>query len=201
MKKIFLYLAIATCFTACKKDKVEEVPALASTPAVESYSLAGFLKQTKYEEKVTAENGSNGTILEIGFTFEPQIDGNLTAYKIKLPTANSSYKIVLWDVATQLPILSQICNYTTPNIEASFALVTPKVLVKNKKYCISYIVSPTTSYFIRSRNNGTAATFPFSIGNMKIYSPSYKILTDQNLRAFPNNVELFIYYGDVSFTF
>ncbi len=193
MKKILLCLTIAACFIACKK-KTDEVP-------LEQYSLTGFLKKTGFNQKVVTENNPSNMSFEIGILFKPLKEGSLTAFKIRLPSVNNNYKILLWDVATQQPILSQVCNYTSLNSEAIFTLPTPTTLVKNKTYCISYLLSPNSTIFRNERNDRSDANFPVIFNDIKILALSEAPPSTPNLRTFPSIPITDSYYGDVSFNF
>ncbi len=192
MKKIFLYLTIAACFIACKK-KNEDVPA-----PLEPYSLAGYLKQTGFDQTVFDFVGG-AEIFERGIVFEPLVDLTLSRFYLKLPAIAPNFKIILWNATTMQPITSYTNTHTDANVAFTY---TPNILIslqKNQKYCLS--IALTTGIYKRKRTDATDVTYPINFTNLKILSHNEIRLSNINLRAYPTNTVPASYYGDLSFEY
>jgi hypothetical protein len=202
MKKLLSILALCSfTFFSCKK-KTEDTPAPA--PLV-PYSHPEFLKQTGFDATVT--NYTEGpAISERGTIFEPQADGNITAFVVNLPSSVINLKITLWNATTKVPLKSSTVTYPTPSNllgeNATYA-ISAVAVQKNQKYCVSFTTQPIFSYFKRKRTNGADATYPVNFTNMKILSHNeYTYPTGtSNILHFPDNTTLSSYFGDVHFVF
>jgi hypothetical protein len=198
MKKIIFTLTIATLLFACTK-KSEDIPALV-VPLV-PYSFSEFLKQTGFD--ATVDNYSEAPeTSERGTIFEPQVDGNITAFVVNLPAAVTNLKITLWNATTKVPLRSINGIYTALGQNSTYTISAVPVQ-KNEKYCVSFTTQPTFSYYKRKRTNGAAATYPVNFSNIKIRSHneySYPTGTS-NILHFPDNATVVSYFGDVHFVF
>jgi hypothetical protein len=194
MKKILLLSALCSIsFFACKK-KSEDIPAPAP---LENYSLAAYLKQTGFDQTVV-DFSSGAIFFERGTVFEPQVAGSLTAFVVNLSSSVFNLKIILWNATTMQPITSTTINFSANGPDNIFN-ITPVVLQKGEKYCVS-LVTPFYMY-MRKRTDGANATYPVLFKNIKILSHNEVQLTNINLRAFPTNIVPASYYGDLSFVF
>jgi hypothetical protein len=199
MKKILLLSVLCSIsFFACKK-KSEDIP----TPAVPlvPYSFSEFLKQTGFN--ATVDNYSEAPeTSERGTIFEPQVDGNITAFVVNLPAAVTNLKITLWNATTKVPLRSSTFTYTALGQNSTYTISAVPVQ-KNEKYCVSFTTQPTFSYYKRKRTNGAATTYPVNFSNIKIRSHneySYPTGTS-NILHFPDNATVISYFGDVHFVF
>jgi hypothetical protein len=198
MKKIIFTLTIATLLFACKK-KSEDIPA--PVVPLAPYSFSEFLKQTGFD--ATVDNYSEAPeTSERGTIFEPQVDGNITAFVVNLPAAVTNLKITLWNATTKVPLRSITGIYTALGQNSTYTISAVPVQ-KNEKYCVSFTTQTNFSYYKRKRANGVAATYPVNFSNIKIRSHneySYPTGTS-NILHFPDNATVISYFGDVHFVF
>jgi hypothetical protein len=192
MKKLFLLAVLFTAiFTSCKKDSTPDpVPAPIVYP--EENFMDGYLSATGFSEKTTSQ--VNLSDYEFGNEFIPTVKGKITSLKIKLPDVNSSVRVTLWDKATTTIIKTEIINVAAANILYTVDIVDIN-LVKDKEYAISM---NSNDWYDRRKTSSANATYPVTVGNIKITSYTFRSGTAQ---SYPNSPQLSYYAGDVSFNF
>jgi hypothetical protein len=192
MKKLILVAVLFTAiFASCKKDSAPAV--IPPVVYVEENPLAGFLSTTGYNQLSAVSNYV--TKYEEGFSFKANVKGKINALVMKLPVANSSLRITIWDKATATVLRTENVNVPTANTEATIA-ISPFDIVKDQEYFISMW---TNDDYVRSRTDNTAATYPIISGNISILSCGYKSVASG--QVFPNIISTKYYYGDISFKF
>jgi hypothetical protein len=178
-------LLISIFAMSCSKDD--------ETINSEQNPLPGFLEKTGFNQKELLRV-DNPNFLETGFAFIPLVNGKITAVVVKLPVKKLDVRVTIWDKTNESVLLTETIDVTTVNTEITKA-ITPLNLTKDKEYIISFSV---TDCFRRRNTAGIEATYPFTIGDIKITSFNYK---GGPAQAMPTNTDSLEYLGDCSFKF
>jgi hypothetical protein len=193
MKKVLLALSIiAFTITSCKKDKTPDP--VAPIVYAEENPIPGFLSATGYNQLSTVGNNGAGKDEE-GFSFKANVKGKINALVMKLPVANSSLRITIWDNVSKAVLRTENVNVATANTEATISIPTFDI-AKDKEYFISMW---TSNDYGRSRTDNAAAAYPIVSGNISILGCLYKSVASG--QVFPTIVSTRYYYGDISFKF
>jgi hypothetical protein len=200
--KIALLALIIVVATSCKKNKADNE--CKDEPAVtypEENFLDGYLSQTSYNQSQTVTGIGVLGSSEYGLEFEPLENGKITALVIKLPEANNSLRVTIWDKATATIIKRETVDVAAANTDQAFDIADID-LVKNKQYAISIYALKT---FINRRTNSSDATYPLTIGNIKILAHKFIFnpITSGPIAGsgYPNVNIKNSYYGNYSFKF
>ena len=195
-KNVTTGLFITTLFSmaSCSKSDTPAAAPVATTPVV--YQEENFLNSylTTSSLNQTTTNYVNSGDNELGTEFVPLVKGKITGFLVKLPDPNSNLRITIWDKATGSSLATIMGNIATANT------LTPVFfpgfdLVKNKEYAITM---NTNDWYNRKKTDGTAVTYPITVGNIKVLSYKYKSGTAQSYPDTQNNT---VYSGDLSFNF
>ena len=187
-----LLLSLSLSVTNCSKDDdpvptpVEPVLAPLQDP------LAGYLTATGFSQKTT--NQVNISDYEFGYSFIPLVNGKMTAIVVKIPDANPTLRVTIWDKTTSSIISTEILNINSANTEIIKPII-PLELVKDKEYVISM---NTNDHYRRTKNDNSNATYPYTVGDIKITGCPGNIGTSQ---TFPTIEPVDRYLGDCSFKF
>lgn len=192
MKTFLLSTAIlALTLTSCRKD--DDTPATPIVYPEESY-LSNYISSSGFGQKTA--NYVNSGNYEFGVAFTPTVKGNLKAISVKIPDANSSLRVTIWDYNTKTVLRSEIINVTAANTVTTKS-ITPVALSKDTKYFISM---NSGDWFNRTKTDNTATTYPITSGHITINEYAWiSSLTTET--KFPTNKDLTYYAGDLDFTF
>jgi hypothetical protein len=192
MKKLFLVaILFMAALVSCKKDKTPDpVPPVVYA---EENPLPSFLSNTGFNQLSTVSNYV--TKYEEGFSFKANVKGKINALVMKLPVANSSLRITIWDNVSKAVLRTENVNVPTANTEATIIIPTFDI-VKDKEYFISMW---TNDDYVRSRTDNAAAGYPIVSGNISVLSCLYKQVASG--QVFPTSSTTKYYYGDISFKF
>jgi hypothetical protein len=193
MKKVLLVLSIiAIGASSCKKDKTPDpVPVVYG----EENFLDGYLNKTGFEQGTSSFLGSS--YYNIGFDFVPLVKGKINSIKVKLPSVNSALKVTIWDKATAAVIKTEIVNVATANTSLTIDIADID-LVKDKEYAISM---SAINYYLHKRTNGSSATYPVIVSNIKILGHKESPSSPTSIVTYPTITTNDQYTGDVSFNF
>lgn len=174
-----IMFSIVSCSDDDKKSFKDEDP-------LASYvSQAGFTKVTDY---VDSEN------YEFGLVFSPTVKGKIKAIKVKLPGANPSLRVTIWDKTSKTILMTEMVNVQTANVLVTKEIA-PMNLEKDKEYLISM---NSNDWYKRDKPEGTNAVYPIKSGNINF---SGYIWGSGITQVYPGNVSLNYYAGDLSFVF
>ncbi len=192
MKKLFLVpILFMIVLVSCKKDKTPDpVPPVVYA---EENPLPSFLSNTGFNQLSTVSNYV--TKYEEGFSFKANVKGKINALVMKLPVANSSLRITIWDNVSKAVLRTENVNVPTANTEATI-IIPIFDIVKDKEYFISMW---TNDDYVRSRTDNAAAGYPIVSGNISVLSCLYKQVASG--QVFPTSSTTKYYYGDISFKF
>lgn len=189
MKKTITLFAIIFSLFSCSKDD-EPTP----TPKIyfEENFLNSYLNNSNFyqETKLYKNIGS----YEFGLFFTPLVKGKITSLYIKIPDANSSLRVTIWDVTNNLIVRTEIINVLNPNI-ADTINIDDIELTKDKEYAITM---NSDDWYKREKKDASAITYPIISRNIKLNSYKWKGVTAQEL---PTNIDNTYYAGDLSFNF
>lgn len=186
LKLCMVFLMIPIMTSCSKDDDGDSAPVYPEENFMQSYLTA-----TGFNQMVEFVNSGD---YEFGLDFTPLVKGSITSFKVKLPDANNSLRITIWDKATTTVIKSEIVNVSAANTEFTFDIV-DLPLAKDKEYSISM---NSNDWYNRTKIDGSVAAYPVTAGNIKIDGYRWASGTAQ---SFPANVASDYYAGDLSFNF
>lgn len=182
-----LLLVLFFTISGCKKKEDQPTPAKVYA---EENPLSAFLTTTGLNQS----NGSftNSTSFEMGFGFKPKVKGKIKAITVKVPYANSSLKVTIWDKASGSALKSFYVNI--PNADQEVSLAIPDLEVaKNSEYVISI---NTNKFYNHKRSDNANISYPIDAGNISI-TGSFTSST----AAIPTSPRGYEFTGDYSFVF
>ncbi|MEZ5008925.1 MAG: hypothetical protein R2728_10330 [Chitinophagales bacterium] len=181
--KIALLLCLPIAMTNCGDDTVT---------FLEENPLAGYLEVSGFDEAVdTFYNSSN---YEFGYFFTPTVNGQINAIVARLPEANPTLRVTIWDFDSKTVLKTVTVNVETANTTVTEA-ITPLVLEMDKNY---QITMNSNDWYNRKRTDGSDVTYPITVDNIIINGYSWITGSTQ---TFPTNTETDYYAGDASFIF
>ena len=189
--KSALLLSLSLSVINCSKDDAP-APAPPAVLAPLQDPLPGYLAASGFNQKITPS--INGTDYEDGYSFIPLVNGKMTAIVVKIPDARLGMRVTVWDKVAGTAIRTETFDVPTANVEATKS-ITALDLVKDKEY---FITMNTNDWYKRSKTNDASVTYPFTVGDIKITSYSYKNGTAQ---VIPDTSASAFYSGDCSFKF
>lgn len=163
MKKIAFSLSLfcaAILAVSCSEDKADY---LLVTPAEEN-PFPDYLAHYGFDQHQYSYIDDNNSY-EMGFSFEPLVDGEITALVIKLPAVHASLRVTIWDKQTALPIRTEFVNFDTVGIETEFA-IDPLTLETSKEYLIT--MNSDDYYLYVLSEEPEPITYPFVTGNIRV---------------------------------
>lgn len=198
VKKVLTVLFIATLISVSSCSKSDPAPApvapVVVTPVVyqEENYFSGYLTTTGFDQAnvSTIDLGFN----ELGTEFTPTVKGKMTKIYVKLPAINTTLRVTVWDKAAGTKLLTEtiVVNSAGTVILQDIADLD---LVKDKVYAITM---NTNDWYNRKRTDGAAASYPVTVGNIKINGYKYIAGTAQ---AYPTVVNNTVNSGDLYFSF
>ena len=189
--KVATFFALVFLLFNCSKD---EDPAPIAPTISEQNPLPGFLTLTGLDQKKTDEINSASNV-EFGLNFSPNVDGKITAIVVKLPVANPTLRVTIWDKVTGTKIRTETVDIATANVEV-VKTIEAIPLLKDKEYVISY---NTNDRYIRKRSDDAAISYGVVVGDIFIKSFSYR---NSSVATITAPIPITNYYaGDCSFKF
>lgn len=188
--KQFVKVPIAALFfcalASCKKDKKEKVYT-EENPLEKFYSLSGFSAKTNFINSGTYESS---------LAFSPLVKGEIKALTIKLPDANPTLKVTIWDYDTKTALRTETLEVTAANTQI-LKSIAPLSLEKDKKYIISM---NSNDWYKMYKPDASNAAYPITAGNIKFIEYRW-VSAISGTPKFPTNVSLDYNAGDLSFVF
>ena len=193
---VVLFTIIFISVASCSKSD-EPAPVKPVVVYQEENFLDGYLASSGFNQTYT--NTIDGAQNEIGTEFTPIVNGKITSITIRIPAPTNNFNITVWDKATK-SVLKTISSGFSPPFPANTILTIPIPdlnlnLIKNKEYAITM---NTNDWYNHKRTDGTAVTYPITVGNIKILSYKYIAGTTG---AYPTTENNTVYSGDLSFNF
>jgi hypothetical protein len=186
--KTILAMAFIAVLGSCSKD--DKTPEVALAPIQDP--LQGYLQASGFNQKTT--EFKNGNRVETGFSFMPLVKGKITAIVVKIPDVQSGIRVTIWDKATTAIIRTESIDITSSGIEV-IKPISAIDLVQDKEY---FITMNSDDVYSRKKTDGSAVTYPFVIGDIKITSYGFVLGATQKM---PDNPFFLEYSGDISFKF
>jgi len=182
LKKLAMLVIFTTAFTSCSDDK--------------SYKkedfLEGYVTMTGFDATVT--NFVNAGSYEFGLEFTPLVKGKIRTLKVKLPEANNTLRITIWDKVAGIPLRTETVDYSVANTLMVFD-IDDFTVTKDKNYAITF---NSDDWYKRSKADNTNTTYPIVVGNIQI--DAYKWVSG-TAQSYPTNVSNNYYAGDLTFEF
>jgi hypothetical protein len=182
--KIALFLFAPIAMTNCGDD----------TPTFfEQEPLADYIVAAGFDEE-TDTIIDNSSDFEFGFSFIPTVAGQINAIVARIPDANPTLRVTIWDFDTETVLKTVTLNVAAANSTATLE-ITPLVLEKNKEYMITM---NSNDYYERYKTDITDAIYPISAGDINVTGYQWRPGSTQ---TFPTNIGTDYYAGDASFIF
>ena len=188
IKTTIAILAIAILAISCSKD--DEPTPVVVIP--EQNPLAGYLTASGFDQKLT--NRVDSGDYEFGYSFTPLVNGTITAIVAKIPDTHIGMRVTIWDKVAGTVLRTETIDVATAGVEVTKA-ITALSLIKDKEYFITF---NSNDWYDHRKTDGTAVTYPFTVGDIKVTGYSFALGTAQ---AIPNSPQTTYYAGDVSFKF
>ena len=131
-----------------------------------------------------------------GTGFVPLVKGKISAFKVRLPEANSPLKITVWDATTHTNLRTETVNVAAAETDYTFN-ITPLELQKDHEYVDSFLQGKCYRY---KKPDGTDGIYPQTVGNLKITKVIYSSGT-AGIPSYPTINSEFAFYGDVDLVF
>lgn len=187
---VLTFLALA--ITSCSKD--EETQIVPPTMTTQN-PLDGYLVDTGYNQQ-TVPNTNDGRSYEFGVSFSPLVNGKLTAIVVKIPDVNPNLRVTIWNKATGGILRTELVNVSSSGVEIT-KTISPIEVTTDKEYVITM---NSNDYYRRSKTNNSPATYPVTVGDIKITSYALRIGTEQ-IMPIASTASNWLYSGDLSFEF
>ena len=184
---IFTILVTAVLAASCSSDDDKDNTPKFNTenPLATYYTATGF---------TTVSNFVNSGDYEFGLVFTPTVKGKIKAITLKLPAANPSIRVTIWDFASKAVLRSETINVATADVQVSKE-ISELVLDKDKKYLISM---NSNDWYKKSKADNSNVVYPIVAGNITINE--YRWLSG-TAQTFPTTVSSSYNAGDLSFDF
>lgn len=194
-KSILLFIIGILLIVSCSKSEPEPVKPVAIKSPITYFEETFYnlyLSKTGFDQ--TAVNTIDLANNELGLEFTPIVNGKMTKIFVKLPVVNNNLRVTVWDKAagTKLTTETVIVDRAEVRITKDIDDLT---LVKDRVYAITM---NTNDWINRKRTDGGAATYPITIGNLKINGYKY---TPGTTAVYPTTVNNTVYSGDIYFNF
>lgn len=181
-KTIITFLVIASSMISCSND---DESFQTENPLEAYYAQTGF---------TTVANFINSGDYEFGLVFTPTVKGNIKAITLKLPAANPTVRVTVWDYETKVVLRSEDVNVATADVQVTKE-ISALALEKDKKYLITM---NSNDWYKKTKADNTVAIYPIIAGNITFNEYRWISGTTQ---TFPTNVSLNYNAGDLSFNF
>lgn len=199
-RKTILHLSalalLCTSLTQCRKDTPTPVkinPIEQPSSKVPKDYFLDFLSLTGFTQINSAINQPNH---ELGYEFESEADGEISAVTVKIPNSNPAVRVTIWDVETATPLHTEQVNVGVANnlYEKS---ISPIPILKFKRYAITF---NTKDWYFYRNPTMAEATYPIKVDQLLYMRVLEKATATQTLPnpAVVNKTSLF---GQLSFKF
>jgi Domain of unknown function (DUF4082) len=185
----FAFLASTLLLVSCSK---KDEPIVATPLATEQDPLTGYLAASGFNQNT--EEILNNIDRELGYSFIPLVNGKITAIVVKIPDTRTALKVTIWDKANSSVIRTETIDITSSGVE-TIKTISPVNLIKDKEYVISM---NSNDYYVHTKTNGSSATYPFVIGDIKVTSFLERGGVNQIIPILTSSPA---YAGDCSFKF
>ncbi|MHC0444092.1 hypothetical protein ACWA1F_01710 [Flavobacterium sp. 3-218] len=185
--KTFITVLIITLSAACSSDDDKD-----NTPKFETENpLAAYYTATGF---TTVSNFINSGDYEFGLVFTPTVKGKINALTLKLPAANPTIRVTIWDFASKAVLRSETVNVVTADVQVTKE-ISELALEKDKKYMITM---NSNDWYKKNKADNSNVTYPIVAGNITINE--YRWLSG-TAQTFPTMVSSSYNAGDLSFDF
>ena len=185
--KTFITVLIITLSAACSSDDDKD-----NTPKFETENpLAAYYIATGF---TTVSNFINSGDYEFGLVFTPTVKGKINALTLKLPAANPTIRVTIWDFASKAVLRSETVNVVTADVQVTKE-ISELALEKDKKYMITM---NSNDWYKKNKADNSNVTYPIVAGNITINE--YRWLSG-TAQTFPTMVSSSYNAGDLSFDF
>lgn len=186
--QILTLMILASSLLSCSRS--DDTPAPTVYP--EENPLSAYLTNSGFSQKFA--NSINAGNYEFGLKFTPSVKGKINAITVKIPDNATNVRVTIWDATAKTVLRTETIPTVTANTEVKQS-ITALQLAKDTPYMITF---NSNDWYLRSKTDGTATTYPVTAGNIKVNGYYWISGTTQ---AFPTTYESTYYAGDLSFVF
>lgn len=183
-KNLFAIL-ISVLATSCSSDDDNTPKFKTENPLAEYYTKTGF---------TTVSNFVNSGDYEFGLAFTPTVKGKIKAITLKLPAANPSIRVTIWDYTTKTVLKTETLNVEKADTEVKKE-ISELALEKDKKYLITM---NSNDWYKKNKADNSNVVYPIVAGNITINEYRWFSGKDQ---TFPTTFSSSYNAGDLSFDF
>ncbi len=189
MKHYILSVLIAFILLSCTKKHVNTG---GRTSTVTPFSQ--YLTQSGDTVNVTLHQ--NDYPLEIGYSFEASVSGNIYALGLRLPDSSKSYMMTIWDASTKTALIQKPvkCNSTTAFTYLDLNATNEAFAIDaNHIYVVSVNITPVNSsaparFYYDARRSDQKDIFPITENAITFLEQYNKTTTTP---AFPDNLNVY----------
>lgn len=185
LKTIFTLITIAVFTISCSSDDDNSPKFKTENPLKAYYTQTGF---------ITSTNFIDAGDFEFGLVFTPTVKGKIKAITLKLPAANPSLRVTIWDYTTKAVLHTETLKLEKADVEVT-KKITELALEKDKKYLISM---NSNDWYKKNKADNTATTYPITAGNIRF--EEYRWLSG-TAQTFPTILSATYNAGDLGFEF
>ena len=185
LKSIFTILSVAFFAVSCSSDDDNSPKFKTENPLAEYYTKTGF---------TTVSNFVNSGDYEFGLAFTPTVKGKIKAITLKLPAANPSIRVTIWDYTTKTVLKTETLNVEKADTEVKKE-IGELALEKDKKYLITM---NSNDWYKKNKADNSNVVYPIVAGNITINEYRWFSGKDQ---TFPTTFSSSYNAGDLSFDF
>ncbi|GGF00230.1 DUF4082 domain-containing protein [Flavobacterium limi] len=183
-KNLFAIL-ISVLAASCSSDDDNTPKFKTENPLAEYYTKTGF---------TTVSNFVNSGDYEFGLAFTPTVKGKIKAITLKLPAANPSIRVTIWDYTTKTVLKTETLNVEKADTEVKKE-ISELALEKDKKYLITM---NSNDWYKKNKADNSNVVYPIVAGNITINEYRWFSGKDQ---TFPTTFSSSYNAGDLSFDF
>lgn len=183
--KTLFAILISVFAASCSSDDDNSPKFKTENPLAEYYTKTGF---------TTVSNFIDSGDYEFGLAFTPTVKGKIKAITLKLPAANPSIRVTIWDYTTKTILKTETLNVEKADTEVKKE-ISELALEKNKKYMITM---NSNDWYKKNKADNSNVVYPIVAGNITINEYRWFSGKDQ---TFPTTFSSSYNAGDLSFDF
>lgn len=183
--KTLFAILISVFAASCSSDDDNSPKFKTENPLAEYYTKTGF---------TTVSNFIDSGDYEFGLAFTPTVKGKIKAITLKLPAANPSIRVTIWDYTTKTILKTETLNVEKADTEVKKE-ISELALEKNKKYMITM---NSNDWYKKNKADNSNVGYPIVAGNITINEYRWFSGKDQ---TFPTTFSSSYNAGDLSFDF
>ena len=180
MKNHFYSFALAVALfvtTSCSSD--DQSANTSPVPFAEENPWLGLLAETDLGQTTLVFIDDNN-YYDMGMAFIPTVKGQINSFVVKLPESHNNIRISLWDRTTAEILRTEYIDVLVANTDTKLEIL-PLQLQKDKEYVVAIT---SDDYYMLFQENGSAVTYPVSVGNITVTGGTDQLANAQQMPEF-----------------